>query len=811
MDRIADRASGFLERYAAAVIVAAAIVTALSVIAARGLSVSTKLEALMPEAAPSVKTLETAMTKAGSFASIQVVMEGEDKRQIESALFILEAVTRPLAWSDSVQYFEDISVLERHKLLQLEVPALEQVEATLEQKLLAETARGLSEKTGIPISITLVGGDRPVSSRPHKAADPTIEAALEETIETERRFVSDDGQAQALVIWPKPGHEGLGEAKKMISDISRIITALELNAPRDGLRVGIAGRISNKVIQYDAVMRDVVVGLGSAISLIMLLLLAHYRRFVAVPLILLPLLLGISWTIGLTAVVVGGLNLITIFLALILFGLGIDFGIHNLSRYAEARGDGLGHRQALAVIIGHTGKASLYAALTTSAGFFALLLTEFRAFREFGFIAGSGVLLILIAMYTVFPALLSLVQTHCKWPPTRKTIRSEGAGRWLLSARFPLATLAVLLPVALLACVGALGLEFEKNFRNIQADKSPEQAWATGLSKSIFKGGHDRAVLVVDSLKEVEAIERYFEDYAARDQDTPTIAKITSVRDFVPDRDEQAARLRVIDRMWRRMQESGPVPTELEDKTKYLQIDELTTSELPPAMRRVFLGNEAKPGYLMYIYNAVTMDDADLARQFYDDAAEFTVDGKTYNPASEAFIFVEMLALMKADAVRAVALVIATTALMVFAFTRSWRGTAIILLPTAVGLLVTLSLMALTGLRLSVINMVILPSLVGISVDNGIHIYERFRDRAESVAVTMVTTGRAASITTLTTLIGFGGLVTASMGGLRSMGYLALIGFTACLLMTWALLPALLQLSHRRAMQPKTSRGLKTA
>ncbi len=791
MAGVAHRAAVFLDRRRLTVIGIATLLTVASLIAAKNLQVSTKLEALMPEGAASVLTLNNALEKAGSFASIQVVIEGEDKHAIKSALFILEAVVRPLPWSESVQYFEDISILEQHKLLQLDVGELEKVEMAVEQKMLVATADTFEKNTGIPIRITLTGERASVSS--DGKPNDSLHSSLSETIETKRLFASQNGRAQALVIWPKPGHEGLSEAKLMIADVANIIQALDLNAPQDGLRVGIAGRISNKVTQYDAVLRDVSVGLGSSIGLIMLLLAAHYRRVSALMLIMLPLLCGIVWTLGLTALAIGGLNLITIFLALILFGLGIDFGIHNMSRYSEARSGGLSHIEALTLIIGHTGKASLCAALTTSLGFLSLLFTEFRAFREFGFIAGSGVLLILLAMYTVFPALLSLLQGRMRWQPTSRAKASRKT-YWLAGRNKSFPTVIAALLIVIAAGMLAFGIEFERNFRNIQADKSPDQQWATAVSKSIFRGGHDRAVLVVGTLEEVEAIETYFKNYVAQDTETPTISKIVSLRNFIPNPTVQAERLEVINRMWETLGEGGPLPDDLADKTQYLQIDELKPDELPPAMRRVFIGNEDKPGYLMYIYNSVSMDDAYLARQFYEDAAAFTVNGTTYFPASEAFIFVEMLALMKSDAVRAVVLVLVVTTAMIFAFTRSTIGTIQILTPTLAGLTITLAVMALVDLRLSIINMVILPSLIGISVDNGIHIFERFRNTGEHIAEVMATTGRAATITTLTTLVGFGGLVSASMGGLRSMGYLALIGFSICLVMTWLLLPALLQL-----------------
>ena len=790
--------------------------------ALQGLKVSTRLDALMPENASSVHTLNAAKQKAGSFASIQVVIEGSDRTTIEETLVLLEAFTRRLSWVDSVQYFEDISILERHKLLQLSVPQLEEVEQSLEGEMLEATAREFKKTTGIDLSISLVeSGVKATSIEPDASTGPIDPAEKKKQadrdkllapIETERHFVSDDGRSQALVIWPKKGHEGLAEAKNMIADVAAIIKALDLNAPADGMRVGIAGRIRNKVAQFDAVINDVLVGLGSSVSLIVLLLLAHYRRVVVVPLIILPLVTGIIWTIGITAIVIGGLNLITIFLALILFGLGIDFGIHNFSRYAEARADGKNHTDAIALVIGLTGKASLIAGLTTAVGFYALMFTEFRAFREFGFIAGTGILLIYCSMYTVFPALLSVFESRINWQKSKVEKIHNREKLWVskmqnflaIGSRFPKATILVLMPVLIVASTLAPKLGFEKNFKNIQAARSAEHLWATNQSKDIFKGGHDRAVLVVKSLEEVKAIEDYFDAYAAADTETPTIAKLSSVRNFVPDETEQAERLRVIKRMWSKLEDAGNLPKELADQAKYLEVDELAATDLPPAMRRVYLGDESQPGYLMYIYNSVTMDDADLARQFYDDAAEFTVNGITYHPASEGFIFVEMLALMKADAVRAVSLVGGVTILLVLMFVRSLYGAAIILLPTIAGLLITLASMTAFGLPLSIINMVILPSLIGISVDNGIHIYERFKESSEPVSTVMATTGRAASITTLTTMLGFGGLVTASMGGLRSMGMLALIGFGICLLLTWTLLPALLELykAPRRTPHP---------
>ncbi len=51
--------------------------------------------------------------------------------------------------------------------------------------------------------------------------------------------------------------------------------------------------------------------------------------------------------------------------------------------------------------------------------------------------------------------------------------------------------------------------------------------------------------------------------------------------------------------------------------------------------------------------------------------------------------------------------------------------------------------------------------------------------------------GGAAAVTTLTTLLGFAGMLAADMGGLRSLALVATIGFGCCLLATFMTLPAM--------------------
>ncbi len=107
-------------------------------------------------------------------------------------------------------------------------------------------------------------------------------------------------------------------------------------------------------------------------SALVLLISLYFRQILAPLIIIVPLMMSISWTFGLTYLTIGNLNQITVSLFAVLFGLGIDFGIHIFARYREARRRGMDVEQALTETVCHTGSALSTTALTTSLAFFAL-------------------------------------------------------------------------------------------------------------------------------------------------------------------------------------------------------------------------------------------------------------------------------------------------------------------------------------------------------------------------------------------------------------------------------------------------------
>src|ERR1700677_1456567 len=97
-----------------------------------------------------------------------------------------------------------------------------------------------------------------------------------------------------------------------------------------------------------------------------------------------------------------GLNVISIGFCSILVGLGVDFGMLLYGSYQSERHAGKEHEDAVAGAIRQLGKGILFGALTTGAGFLALVLSGCAGFSQLGVLIAIGIMLAAFLMMTVF-------------------------------------------------------------------------------------------------------------------------------------------------------------------------------------------------------------------------------------------------------------------------------------------------------------------------------------------------------------------------------------------------------------------------
>jgi hypothetical protein len=124
------------------------------------------------------------------------------------------------------------------------------------------------------------------------------------------------------------------------------------------------------------------------------------------------------------------------------------------------------------------------------------------------------------------------------------------------------------------------------------------------------------------------------------------------------------------------------------------------------------------------------------------------------------------------------------------------------LLPMTMGLLTTAGVMGWAGIHINLFNFIVLPILIGIGLDDGIHIFRRYQELGD-VEKTLASTGRSVFVTTLTTACGFGSLYLARYHVLEGMGLMTIVGVFSCFFFSVVTLPALLRYKKPVSIQPR--------
>ena len=131
--------------------------------------------------------------------------------------------------------------------------------------------------------------------------------------------------------------------------------------------------------------------------------------------------------------------------------------------------------------------------------------------------------------------------------------------------------------------------------------------------------------------------------------------------------------------------------------------------------------------------------------------------------------------------------------------------------PLIAGLLWTFGLASVMFEYLNVLTGFLGAILLGLGIDHGIHLLERYgvertsrKDGVDAVAETYRSTGLAVATAALTTLVAFGALSISEFRAFREFGILAAVGMLMVLLSFTMCMPALLGLAERRGWRPSS-------
>lgn len=761
------------------------------------LKLDSDLAALLPDSFESVKALRAMEEQVDGTSSLRIALKSSDFPAMERLAHDLAQKLTQSEYVGSVDYQNDVDFYEDHALLFLEPSKLDSLYDAVQEAVDAE-------KQAInPFMVDDLFGD-PGADTSSDGGDTGDELAKwEEEYEAElptRYYTNPDSTVMVLSALPA-GSGGLSYSRRMVADVRRIVDEANPTSYAPDMQVFYGSNIKNRIDEFEAISSDILGTAGYGITGVFLVLTIVFRSLMAALLISISLFASLTWTFGLAYLAIGQLNTITGFLFVVLFGMGVDYGIHAMSRYRESRQAGVDSQGAIHRMVCLSGSALVTTALTTSAAFFSLMLLEFRGFSELGLITGVGMIFAVTAMIIFLPALVITAENLglMKIKPVQ--------GKELKGTKGPLpfarTTLVVGTGLALVAGFFFWEVPFQYDFTNLRIITQEREQYSKETT-GVFTRSESPALVLVDSPEEVEDVVATVKEIMRTDTLTPTIASVRSIYSIVPP--NQDVRLRKIHDLKTLVDDevdgnvSDADQVRVDRLKRFLQVDQpFTWDDFPAKDRQRFMTKDGKPGNFVFIYPSVALRDGRNAIAFRDDIGTFVGQtGKIYHAASSNIIVADMLTMITHEGPLAVLLSLGVVFIIIYVSTKRLKPTILVMSPLLYGIVWMGGIMYFMGMELNFFNVVVFPSLVGIGIDDGVHIYHRYKEEGPgSLPFVLRRTGMAVTVTTITTIVGYSGLLFAHHPGLQSIGKLAVVGLSTTFLSAVWILPAMLELFDR--------------
>ena len=214
----------------------------------------------------------------------------------------------------------------------------------------------------------------------------------------------------------------------------------------------------------------------------------------------------------------------------------------------------------------------------------------------------------------------------------------------------------------------------------------------------------------------------------------------------------------------------------------------ITLADVPLRLRARFVSADGKK-FLLQVYPKKNAWERESLEEFVSQLRQVDPD-VTGSPVLVA----ESTRAMKEGYIEGGGYAFMVIVVVAFVVLRRVRDVFLAMVPLGLGMLWTVGLMWLFDLQFNLANLVAVPLIIGIGVENGLHLMHRFRQTGEGgPALVAGSTGQSVALFSLTTMVGFGSLMVGKYYGIFSMGLLLILAVGSVLVASLTVLPLLLK------------------
>lgn len=510
-------------------------------------------------------------------------------------------------------------------------------------------------------------------------------------------------------------------------------------------------------------------------------------------------------TLGVASLIYGSLSMLSVGFASILIGLAVDYGMVICQEARVAS-------QTEAELRSAVTKGIVWAAITTSAVFAALLFSSLPGVRQLGVLVAIGILAGSIIMLALYVPIVSRMKTS-----TISSASGDGAQVGSRYLRLPPRLATVILISAMLVSViliGARGLpRITFDFSVMQPSYSPGMEAMNGI-KERMPAWNSLGIQVVIEADSDEEILRHLRDAQVRvdaSVQRGDVASGTIPVGLWPDIQRQKANrskfglllasrdrlvaeahdvgfsdegmslsLAVLDSLERFQQQPGVIYPRSEAALEILQ------SYL---WRNPEGGGLATGRIVTDVAASPTKDDLALLRELNGDGA-YVSGWSLLGPAVLPMIHRDVTHIF-------VPMGIILLVMLIIVF-RDVRDVILVSCCLATPMLVVIAGMCILNIDWDMLNIVAIPLLLGMGMDYGIHMIMALRRHSEQPIKVWHGIGKALLFCGASTAIGFGSLATASNAALAGMGTLCAIGILLTMGCSVFIMPGAWRVIHRK-------------
>jgi hopanoid biosynthesis associated RND transporter like protein HpnN len=602
-------------------------------------------------------------------------------------------------------------------------------------------------------------------------------------------------------------------------------------------RLRLTGPVPLEDEEFATIKENAALNAAVTIAVVLLILWMALRWWRIIFAVFVNLVVGLSITAAVGLILVGTLNLISVYFAVLFVGLGVDFGIQFSVRYRAERHEVDDLRAALLNAGCRAGAPLTLAALATAAGFLSFLPTAYKGVSELGLIAGIGMLIAFATSVTLLPALLSRIK-----PPREPAPLGYAAlapvDRFLERNRMLILFVTGVVVVAGLPLL--YWLRFDFNPMNLRSPNVESVATYLDLKADPNSGANDIQVLAPSQAAADQT--------AAKLRALPQVARVTTLSSFIPDRQQDklaliASAAKTLDPVLSPASEAVP-PNDAQNVSmikstagalqtlggdakgkganaaRRLASALSTLAQADAGARERAAAAFVQPlrtalGQLRVLLQAqaVTLETlpADVADQWLTRSGQARIDIAPKGDANDNRVLQKFAASVEAVApdategpisilgarstvvtafIEAGACALISIAILLWVALRRMRDVLLTLVPLLLAGVVTLEICVLVDLPLNFANIIALPLLLGVGVAFKIYYIMAWREGQTNLLQSVLT--RAVTFSALTTATAFGSLWFSSHPGTSSMGKLLAISLLTTMMAAAVFQPVLM-------------------